>query len=169
MAIIGSFLPCIFAGTKSVLKIIVTMVSCLNTAWLNDYAWGRDKLLMCFLKKDMMMMNFYRKEGYILWQSRCSPFNFQNLCFFCKIKGPYNSIIKYRQCGQILPDRVYGQTKLQNDSCAEFYDTLNTEFKLTVKMQILGRSTALTLLSKSQISWSTIYSLSSQHLVIGKS
>ena len=83
MAIIGSFLPCIFAGTKSVLKIIVTMVSCLNTAWLNDYAWGRDKLLMCFLTKEMTIMNFYRKETYIiLWQSRSSPFNFQNLCFF---------------------------------------------------------------------------------------
>ena len=105
---------------------------------------------MCFLKKDMMMMNFYRKEGHFM-AIKMFTIQFSEFVFFCKIKGPYNSIIKYRQCGQILPDRVYGQTKLfhlQNDSCAEFYDTLNTEFKLTVKMQILGRSTALTLLSK---------------------
>ena len=115
----------------------------------------KGKTLDVFSEKRYDDDEFPRKEGYILWQSRSSPFNFQNLCFFCKIKGPYNSIIKYRQCGQTLSDRVYGQTKLfhlQNDSCAEFYDTLNTEFKLTVKMQILGRSTALTLLSKSQIS-----------------
>ena len=31
---------------------------------------------------------------------------------------------------------------------SKFYDTLNTEFKLSVKRQIVGRSTALTLLSK---------------------
>ena len=110
---------------------------------------------MCFLKKDMMMMNFHGKKDTFYGNQEVHHSIFRICVFFCKIKGPYNSIIKYRQCGQTLPDRVYGQTKLfhlQNDSCAEFYDTLNTEFKLTVKMQILGRSTALTLLSKSQIS-----------------
>ena len=42
----------------------------------------KGKTLDVFSEKRYDDDEFPRKEGYILWQSRSSPFNFQNLCFF---------------------------------------------------------------------------------------